>query len=62
MSADRFRIGRGFDVHRFSKKFDPDKPLMLGGLKIEKSREAFSLTRTAMCTARSLRRYPWRDR
>jgi len=38
MSADRFRIGHGFDVHRFSEKFDPDKPLMLGGLKIEEPR------------------------
>ena len=38
MSADRFRIGHGFDVHRFSEKFVPDKPLMLGGLKIEEPR------------------------
>ena len=38
MSADRFRIGHGFDVHRFSEKFDPDKPLMLGGLEIEEPR------------------------
>ena len=35
MSADMFRVGHGFDVHRFSEKFDSNKPLMLGGLKIE---------------------------
>lgn len=38
MSADRFRIGHGFDVHRFSEKFDPEKPLVLGGLKIKEPR------------------------
>ena len=25
MSADMFRVGHGFDVHRFSKKFDSNK-------------------------------------
>tara|TARA_S200000501_G_C20769748_1_gene720027 strand:+ start:659 stop:1162 length:504 start_codon:yes stop_codon:yes gene_type:complete len=38
MSAGMFRIGHGFDVHRFSEKFDSNKPLMLGGLKIEEPR------------------------
>ena len=38
MSSDMFRIGHGFDVHRFSERFDPNKPLMLGGLKIEELR------------------------
>ena len=35
MSAGMFRIGHGFDVHRFSDSFDSNKPLILGGLKIE---------------------------
>ena len=30
--------GHGFDVHRFSEKFDPDKPLMLGGLRSKSRR------------------------
>ena len=38
MSAGMFRIGHGFDVHRFNKKYDANKPLMLGGLKIEEPR------------------------
>ena len=38
MSTGMFRIGHGFDVHRFGEKFDSNKPLMLGGLKIEEPR------------------------
>ena len=38
MSASMFRIGHGFDVHRFSDSFDCNKPLILGGLKIEESK------------------------
>ena len=38
MSTDMFRIGHGFDVHRFGEKFDSNKPLMLGGLKIGEPR------------------------
>ena len=34
MSAGMFRIGHGFDVHRFSELFDSNKPLILGGVKI----------------------------
>ncbi|MCY3634564.1 MAG: 2-C-methyl-D-erythritol 2,4-cyclodiphosphate synthase [bacterium] len=32
MSGD-FRVGHGFDTHRFSD--DPDRPLILGGVKFE---------------------------
>ena len=42
MSADMFRVGHGFDVHRFSEKFDSNKPLMLGGLKIEEPRSCLA--------------------
>lgn len=38
MSTDMLRIGHGFDVHRFGEQFDSNKPLMLGGLKIEEPR------------------------
>jgi len=38
MSTGMLRIGHGFDVHRFGEKFDSNKPLMLGGLKIEEPR------------------------
>ena len=42
MSTGMFRIGHGFDVHRFGEKFDPNKPLMLGGLKIEEPRSVLA--------------------
>ena len=42
MSTDMFRIGHGFDVHRFGEKFDSNKPLMLGGLKIEEPRSVLA--------------------
>ena len=29
------RIGHGFDVHKFSDTFDPDKPLRLAGVEIK---------------------------
>ncbi len=31
MTDNHFRIGHGFDVHRFSDSFDPAKPLLLAG-------------------------------
>ncbi|MGI9251195.1 MAG: 2-C-methyl-D-erythritol 2,4-cyclodiphosphate synthase [Pseudohongiellaceae bacterium] len=34
------RIGHGFDVHRFAKQHNPDKPLVLGGVKLP---DAYSL-------------------
>ncbi|MEQ8314120.1 MAG: 2-C-methyl-D-erythritol 2,4-cyclodiphosphate synthase [Gammaproteobacteria bacterium] len=34
MSPADFRIGHGFDVHRFADSFDPDKPLKLAGLTL----------------------------
>ena len=34
--APALRIGQGFDVHRFSE--DPDRPLVLGGVRFEGSR------------------------
>ena len=29
-----FRIGHGFDVHRFAPRHDPSRPLLLGGVKL----------------------------
>ena len=30
----QLRIGHGYDVHRFAAGFDPDKPLILAGVKL----------------------------
>ena len=38
MATAGLRIGHGFDVHRFSTEFDPDKPLILAGCLIAEQR------------------------
>lgn len=40
MTSSDLRIGHGFDVHKFAKTFDPEKPLKLAGVKL---REELSL-------------------
>lgn len=37
MTAQDMRIGHGFDVHRFSETFDPNKPLKLAGIELTES-------------------------
>ncbi len=34
MNANNMRIGHGYDVHRFSDKFEKTKPLILAGIKL----------------------------
>ncbi len=35
MTAIKLRIGHGIDVHRFSSTFNPDKPLILAGFRLD---------------------------
>ncbi len=56
MSATDFRIGHGFDVHRFSTAYDAEKPLKLAGVLLadQLSLEAHSdgdLVLHAVCDA-----------
>jgi 2-C-methyl-D-erythritol 2,4-cyclodiphosphate synthase len=38
---DNYRIGVGIDSHRFTEKFNKNKPVILGGVDFSKSRKTF---------------------
>ncbi|MFK7862676.1 MAG: 2-C-methyl-D-erythritol 2,4-cyclodiphosphate synthase [Pseudohongiellaceae bacterium] len=37
MATANLRVGHGFDVHKFCVQFDPNKPLVLAGLRLDEN-------------------------